>query len=418
MFRIYILIVIYIFTPALIIYLTEKNSIANRIGTVIIAYLLGLILGHIGLIPLPSDFFYELYDTNKKLTLSQLGHLLSQDLIAPKDIIFYKIRSFQNLLLTITIPLALPLLLFSVNIKDWFRMAGKTIISMILATIAVIVIVGTGFFIFRNQLPDLWKVSGMLIGLYTGGTPNLAALKMMLDVNPETYILTHTYDMVISLVYLFFIITVGKGIFRQFLNPYPRKDGYYEGINQPVNGTYHGILSREKIIPLSFALLITVLIFAVAGGLSLLVKENHVMIVVILAITTLSILVSAIPKINKIDKTFELGMYFILIFSMVVASMADVKQLAHVSSSLFYYITYAVFLSFFMHVLLSKLFKVDADTVMVTSAALICSPPFVPVVAGALNNREVIVSGLTVGIIGYAIGNYLGIILAYFLQGF
>ncbi len=418
MYRIYILIVIYLFTPALIIYLTEKNSIANRIGTIIIAYLLGLVLGHTGLIPSPSDFFYELFDTNKKVTLIQLDHLQNQGLIMYKDILYYKIRNLQDLIMTITIPLAIPLLLFSVNIRDWFRMAGKTIISMGLAIASVFIVVISGFFIFKNQITGLWKVAGMLVGLYTGGTPNLAALKMMLDVNPETYILTHTYDTVIGVVYLFFLMSAGKKLFRRFLNPYPRKDGYYEGKISSVNGTYQGIFTKGKMLPLAGALSVTLLIFLVAGGLSLLVKENQVMVVAILAITTLSILVSMIPRINRIDKTFELGMYFILIFSMVVASMVDIKQLVHISSALFYYITYAVFLSLFLHVILSKFFKVDADTVMVTSTALICSPPFVPVVAGALNNREVIVSGLTVGIIGYAIGNYLGVILAYFLQSF
>ncbi len=53
---------------------------------------------------------------------------------------------------------------------------------------------------------------------------------------------------------------------------------------------------------------------------------------------------------------------------------------------------------------------------MITSTALIFSPPFVPVVAGAIQNKEVIVSGLTVGIIGYALGNYLGVIVAEFLR--
>ena len=57
--------------------------------------------------------------------------------------------------------------------------------------------------------------------------------------------------------------------------------------------------------------------------------------------------------------------------------------------------------------------KIDADTVIISGSALICSPPFVPVIAGALRNREVILTGLAVGIAGYAVGNYLGIIIAY-----
>jgi len=38
-------------------------------------------------------------------------------------------------------------------------------------------------------------------------------------------------------------------------------------------------------------------------------------------------------------------------------------------------------------------------------------------VAGALKNKEIIITGITGGIIGYVAGNYLGIALAYFLKG-
>ena len=72
--------------------------------------------------------------------------------------------------------------------------------------------------------------------------------------------------------------------------------------------------------------------------------------------------------------------------------------------------------SYILHVIFSAIFKIDADTTIIVTAALIMSPPFVPVVAGVLKNREIIISGLTVGIIGYAIGNYLGVFIAYALE--
>ena len=111
-------------------------------------------------------------------------------------------------------------------------------------------------------------------------------------------------------------------------------------------------------------------------------------------------------------------MYLIIVFSMAVASMADIKNLANISSELFLYVLLAVWGSLIIHILLSMIFKIDTDTVIITSTALAFSPPFVPVVAGALKNKDVIITGLTVGIIGYAIGNYMGISLAYLLRGF
>jgi uncharacterized membrane protein len=96
--------------------------------------------------------------------------------------------------------------------------------------------------------------------------------------------------------------------------------------------------------------------------------------------------------------------------------MADLKTFVETAPDLLMYISFVIFGSLILHVLLSKFIKIDSDTVMITSTALICSPPFVPVIAGAIKNREIIVSGLTVGIIGYAIGNYLGFIVAQILH--
>ncbi|MFT6114307.1 MAG: putative membrane protein [Oleispira sp.] len=38
--------------------------------------------------------------------------------------------------------------------------------------------------------------------------------------------------------------------------------------------------------------------------------------------------------------------------------------------------------------------------------------PFIPVIAGALKNREILLPGFAAAILGYAVGNYLGIIVA------
>lgn len=136
----------------------------------------------------------------------------------------------------------------------------------------------------------------------------------------------------------------------------------------------------------------------------------------ILLITTLGIAASFVPRIKNIQKTFQTGMYFILIFSLVVSSMADIRKLVNISFDLFWYVGLAMFGSHLLHAFLARFFKIDADTVIISGSALICSPPFVPLVAGALKNRDVILTGLIVGIVGYAVGNYLGVSIAYLLR--
>lgn len=134
------------------------------------------------------------------------------------------------------------------------------------------------------------------------------------------------------------------------------------------------------------------------------------MVSVILTITTLGIAASFIPRVNKIKKTFQLGMYLIIAFSLVVSSMADLSVIFQVKYlNLFLYVTYAYFGSLALHLLLSWIFRVDADDYLITTTGFVYSPPFVPVVAAALKNKDVILTGLATGIIGYVIGNYLGV---------
>ncbi|MEA3361059.1 MAG: DUF819 family protein, partial [Thermodesulfobacteriota bacterium] len=138
--------------------------------------------------------------------------------------------------------------------------------------------------------------------------------------------------------------------------------------------------------------------------------------VTILVITSFGILFSFIPKIRNIKNTFQTGMYIIYIFCIVVASMTDIGQITHINWQIMGFVAISIVGSLIVHAILCKLFRVDTDTFLITSASAICSPPFVPVVAAALKNKTIILSGLTTGIIGYAIGNYLGISLAYLFK--
>ena len=92
------------------------------------------------------------------------------------------------------------------------------------------------------------------------------------------------------------------------------------------------------------------------------------------------------------------------------------KQLAQVDVSVVVFVTVAVVGSLIIHCLLCWLTGVDGDTFMVTSVAAICSPPFVPMMSKALDNPATILSGMTTGIMGYALGNYLGIGVGLLLQ--
>jgi uncharacterized membrane protein len=376
-----LLIVFYFTFPAFILYLCKRLPVLNKLGAILLAYAAGLLIGNIGILPETAP-----------------------------DII--------NTIITICIPLALPLLLYSSKLDRWSKLAGRTFLSMILAFVALLVIVFSGFYLFGNKIENAWQVAGMAVGVYSGGTPNMAAIAVAINVENELYIMTHTSDMVVGAICLFFFLSVAQRVFLLFLPKFrlPQNGATVQTDTELDFESYDGIFTRRIILHLLKALGITILVVAVGGALSLIVPKKYEMATVILSITSLGMLLSLVPKVRKLEKTFQLGMYFILIFSLAVASLGDLSKLLGSSPYIFYYIAYAVFGTLILHLLLSAIFRIDADTTIITQIAFIMSPPFVPVAAAALKNRDVIISGILVGIIGYAIGNYLGVMIAFMLE--
>jgi len=417
-----VLVVFYFALPVLLIYLTHVSKFLGKIGAVVMAYLIGLLIGNIGLFPRQSESFRALLAGKASLPAGQLQAHFSQGLITENDLVANQIAGVQDVIMTIVIPLAIPLLLFSLDIKRWLKLAKGALFSLILAMISLLIVIFGGYFLLRGEIADAWKISGMLVGIYTGGTPNLAAIATALDVAPNIFLLTHTYDMVLGAVCLAFLMTGAQRIFNWFL-PHFTENHKHISLKEMVTESegmdnYLGMLSKKGAIGLLKAAGLSALIFAISGGLSLLVAKSAQMVTVILSITTLGLLFSTIKSVNRIEKTFQLGMYLIIVFSLVVASMGDLSSMFQIDFlHLFLFVALAIFGAMVIHLFLSWIFKVDTDTTIITITALTYSPPFIPVVAAALKNKEVIISGLTVGILGYAFGNYVGVAIAFFLKG-
>jgi uncharacterized membrane protein len=377
-----LLILFYLLASALIVFLCNRFKWMNNVGAILWAYGIGLVIGSLHILP--------------------EGSLKVQQTISD-----------------IAVPLAIPLLLFSLDFRRWVKLARTTFLSMLTAVVGVVVAIAAGFFLFRDGIPDANKVAGMLSGVYTGGTPNMFALKTALSVDNNLFILTQTYDMVICAVYLMLLMSVGQRLLNLILPRFKKSeitDNQAVEFEQEAEfDSFTGFFKKSNLIPTLGALLIAGVIMAIGVGVMGIIPQNSKMIAVILTITTLGLAASFIPKINRIKKSFQLGMYLIVVFSMAIASMADIKMLFTMTNGLFFFVLIAVFGSFLIQVLLSRLLKIDTDTTIITSTAFVFSPPFVPVVAGALKNKEVIISGITVGLIGYAIGNYLGVTLSYLL---
>ena len=379
-FNCIILILVFCTAPAGVLWLCKKVPFLGKIGPVLLLYILGVIIGNIGIRP------------------EGMG-------------------TIQEILSSAMVPLAIPMMLFGCTFR--FKEAKEQLKALLTGLAAVVMAVIAGYLIFGKNIEEGTKIGGMLTGVYSGGTINLAALKTMLGVKNETYILINSYDMLVSFLYLTFLLTVGIKLFRKFL-PF-KQDAHastdIRDLEMESDGNYRAMFTKEGIQNIGKILGITVLICAISGGVALICPEGSFMVVFILMITTLGIGCSFIRPVHNLKHSYDLGMYFIYIFCIVVASMADLTSLDLAGGlNLMGYLLFAVFGSLAIQVILARIFRIDADTMVIASVTFINSPPFVPMMVAAMKNKSVLVTGLTLGIIGYAVGNYLGYLMSELLK--
>ena len=140
--------------------------------------------------------------------------------------------------------------------------------------------------------------------------------------------------------------------------------------------------------------------------------------VAMLGLTTSGILGSFIGPLRKLSEAAHLGDYLVIVFCVGIGSQVDLAGLRLANLELIGLGLSIIYGAIVLHYGLCWLAGIDRDTAIIASAAAILSPPLLGPVAERLGNRQVLISGLTTGVAGYALGTYLGIALANLIEAF
>jgi uncharacterized membrane protein len=285
--------------------------------------------------------------------------------------------------------------------------------------VAVAAIVVASYLMFAEKLgAEAPKMAASLAGQYTGGAANLAAVKQMVGLSTENFVMLSTCNLIVSFFYLMFLMGGGVALARRIVGGKRHIEQVVEVDNSDEN-PYRDFATRPVVVQLLKVLAASVVIMGIsvavgtiAGG-----ESGISMVALILTITTLSLLMTASKQVRSWDKSYDAGMYLIYVFCLVMATMADLSSI-NWEQSLFVLLLQAVIIfgSLFVTIFLARPLRIDADTAVITSNTLINSPVCVPMIAATMKNRDVVVVGITNGLAGYAVGNYLGYLIYQLLQ--
>lgn len=378
-----VLTLLFCLTPAGVIWLCRRYPMLDRVGPIMILYGIGLIVGNI---PMPEQ-------------------------IVP----------LQQLMPNVLIPLAIPMMLFQCSFSR--SEAGLQIRVVASGFLSVAISVVVGYLACGYRMAEGAEVGGIISGMYTGGTLNAAALQAIFRVQSETFVLINSYDIIISFLYFVFLFSLGIRLFRRLYGEHAANISEADAaaidreVKQVKENPYRGMLSRRGVKQMAAVVTAALVVVALSAAVAFVVPEGWFMVVFILLLTTLGVVGSFVAPIHHLDYGYDMGMYLIYIFSMVIASMADFSKLDLVGGlSQILFMSIAVFGSLMLHALFCRVLRVDADSMIISSVAFINSPPFVPMAAAAMRNRRAVITGLAAGIVGYALGNHFGVIMAELLS--
>lgn len=283
-----------------------------------------------------------------------------------------------------------------------------------LVCVAGMLCTGIAGWYMTDRMDDAWKISGMLTGLYTGGTPNVNAIGIALDAPASYMVLIQAADVLLGGAYLLGLISFLPAVYSK-LYPYqePKKDiapDQSAAFNEVQKNTFKPQI-KLFLLGLGVTSLSLGLCYLITGGI-----DNGTLIILLL--TSFGLVLGSIKKVQEIGDSYPLGEYFILIFCVALGLLADFRQLATEGMELLLFSAIALTATTLLHLLLCYWFKIDRDTVILSSVAGFYGPVFVVQVATAINNKSLMAAGLGVSLLGFGLGNYLGIGVAYVLRWF
>ena len=318
------------------------------------------------------------------------------------------------------IGVAIPLLLFSTDLREVRRLTKTVLLSFGSLIAAVILTTAAAGWLFAGQIPWGRALSAMAVGLYTGGTPNFNAIGAILGVDTTTVALGNLADMVFGGVFYVFILLLAQPLLLKILGrgraeKYLKTEGEAENVDTVAGGSLNRKIVRNVLLALGSAVIgagVGVAIWLMRGAVQGTMTDYLVPGVMITG-TVLGIALSFNRKVRQVRENSTVGHYLILVFSFALASSLDLRGLTAEFGRIFLLLMGITLGIFVLHVLLSKLLRIGADCTIITLTAGVYGPAFVPAVAGQLKNEKLTAPGLICGALGYAVGTFLGVALYY-----
>ncbi len=353
-------------TAGVILYASEKYRFVSSLGIPTWGYFAGIFLHLIG-IPLSSSMFKGILQASALLIV--------------------------------------PLMLLNADWKFLIKHGKEYLLAFGLGILSVSVFSLLSLLFFHYD-EHTSAVAGMLVGVYTGGTPNLIAIGSALQVPEKYFFLLNTADIIASGIYLSALLTFLPWLLKKLwkekniLSSNPSIQEKPTSV-VPLKNYFYSLFAATGVVAISVGS-----VYLFYGK----IEEEQIPLLMIL-ISVLGLFPSLLLRngdfyFSAAPKT---GDFLIVLFCILLGNQMEISKLSAEDSNLFLHCFFVLFGSIVLFYFLNRIFGISYITAMLVDTAAVFSPPFVPVIASRLGVSKEAPLGILVGVLGYSVGNLVGI---------
>jgi len=357
---------------ALAFLLDRRVRWLSKVGASLLALILGAVLSNTGLVPATSPV-YSIIE----------GPLTS---------------------------LAIAWLLLAVNLSD-LKVAGpRMIAAFLLAGLGTALGAMVGGLVFAGSFGEnSWRLAGVFTGTYSGGSVNFVAVARGVELPDFLFAGAAASDALTTGIWLAATLMLPIWLGRFYKAAIP-------GEGEAGDGQVHAHPFFEK-IPLSTLDLANL----VAVGFILVLASEWVGgmtpgIPPVLWLTTFALLVGHLKPFLKPRGALQLGNLALHFFFVIIGIHSRVSEILSIGMEIFYYTLVVIGVHGLVVFGIGRLARMDVGSLAVASQAAVGGPSSALAVAVSREWNGLVLPGIIVGLLGYALGNYLGFGVAYLMR--
>jgi uncharacterized membrane protein len=308
------------------------------------------------------------------------------------------------------LPLGIPFLLFKANLRTVFKEGGWVLPAFIIASIGICIGAITGFYLFDLGAEGA-KIAGTYAGAFIGGMVNFVAISQAVGMTPTTFSVALSASAPVAILGLLFLVALPSIPFVRHHIPSRIIDRTSAADAQQVAEES----PRFRLKHVAAAIAISFTICALSNWICTRFNLGTYNLFVVTIITV--ILANVAPRqFARLEGDFALGMLCMYVFFAMIGAGTDALSFLKAAPILFVYCAFMIAVHFLVLLPLAKLFKLDLADVIIGSAAAIVGAAAAAGIATAKGWKTLITPGISIGILGYVIANFIGIAIVRWLS--